>query len=271
MVEPASDAAALHTPQLEISRDSQSSPEAASSQPFAQSQEAAAVDGLSETAGHDGPRLRRRALVTGAAAIVLAGVAAAGGWWYLQSPDAASSQMVVKDVDTERQSALPSTQDSKSTSQPVEVQGRETAVTQEQEAEPDDAAAVAAAERARVAALRRQEADRRQRETRAQAQAVAQEEARRVAEMAARQQAAQAAQQAQQAQQAAARAAAQAQQVSKARLPSPQQACADKANFIGRAICESLECARPEHAQTPYCVKMRATQDASNNDDLYGN
>lgn len=39
---------------------------------------------------------------------------------------------------------------------------------------------------------------------------------------------------------------------------TPQQACADRSNFISRGICESRECEKPEHLSLKFCVDMRA-------------
>ena len=39
---------------------------------------------------------------------------------------------------------------------------------------------------------------------------------------------------------------------------TPQQACADRSNFISRGICESRECDKPEHLSLKFCVDMRA-------------
>lgn len=41
-------------------------------------------------------------------------------------------------------------------------------------------------------------------------------------------------------------------------LQSPQQACADRSNFISRGICESRECERPERANLKFCIDMKA-------------
>lgn len=41
-------------------------------------------------------------------------------------------------------------------------------------------------------------------------------------------------------------------------LPTPQQVCADRTNFISRGICESRECAKPERATLKFCVDMHA-------------
>lgn len=38
---------------------------------------------------------------------------------------------------------------------------------------------------------------------------------------------------------------------------TPQQACADRSNFISRGICESRECEKPERATLKFCVDMR--------------
>lgn len=38
---------------------------------------------------------------------------------------------------------------------------------------------------------------------------------------------------------------------------TPQQACADRSNFISRGICESRECEKPERANLKFCVDMR--------------
>ncbi len=37
---------------------------------------------------------------------------------------------------------------------------------------------------------------------------------------------------------------------------SPQQACADRPNFISRGLCESRECEKPEQARLAFCVQM---------------
>ena len=39
-------------------------------------------------------------------------------------------------------------------------------------------------------------------------------------------------------------------------LQSPQQACADRSNFISRGICESRECEKPERANLKFCIDM---------------
>lgn len=39
---------------------------------------------------------------------------------------------------------------------------------------------------------------------------------------------------------------------------TPQQACADRTNFISRGICESRECEKPERANLKFCSDMRA-------------
>ena len=41
-------------------------------------------------------------------------------------------------------------------------------------------------------------------------------------------------------------------------MQSPQQACADRSNFISRGICESRECERPERANLKFCIDMKA-------------
>lgn len=38
---------------------------------------------------------------------------------------------------------------------------------------------------------------------------------------------------------------------------TPQQACADRSNFISRGLCESRECEKPEQAGLSFCVQMR--------------
>lgn len=37
---------------------------------------------------------------------------------------------------------------------------------------------------------------------------------------------------------------------------TPQQACADRSNFISRGICESRECEKPERASLKFCIDM---------------
>lgn len=39
-------------------------------------------------------------------------------------------------------------------------------------------------------------------------------------------------------------------------LQTPQQACADRSNFISRGICESRECEKPERATLKFCIDM---------------
>ncbi len=50
----------------------------------------------------------------------------------------------------------------------------------------------------------------------------------------------------------------------KAKAPPPartaQQRCADL-NILRRAICESRECGRPQHANEPMCQRIRAAED----------
>lgn len=41
-------------------------------------------------------------------------------------------------------------------------------------------------------------------------------------------------------------------------LQTPQQACADRSNFISRGICESRECEKPERASLKFCIDMKA-------------
>lgn len=43
----------------------------------------------------------------------------------------------------------------------------------------------------------------------------------------------------------------------------PQDACADRPNFISREICLGRECQRPEKFNLPFCVDRRARQNSN--------